>query len=168
MAQRSVVAREGRRRAVALVVMAAALTGCGDPEDAGDAGDAGDASSADTGSKTVLIKTHMKLFDGEVLDDSRIGTAAFCPGGTVRHEHGSPDIGFPAVNVFDCPTGRLEIGFGPGPDQMDNAVQTSDWKVLDGSGDFAGVTGTGTMEVRFPVAGSDEGDETFRGTLLSP
>ena len=60
-----------------------------------------------------------------------IGDLPFCPDGTVRHEDGNPDIGFPAVNVFECPDGQLRIGFGPGPDQMDSAVQTSYWKVLE-------------------------------------
>ena len=85
------------------------------------------------------------------------------PGGTLRHEHGSPEIGFPAVDVFDCPEGRLRIGFGPGPDQMNNVIQTSYWEILDGSGRYAKMRGDGQMKVRFQAAGSSKGLETFRG-----
>jgi hypothetical protein len=116
----------------------------------------------------ILIKTRVKGFAGDVLAGSVLGDSPFCPGGTVRHEHGSPDIGFPAVNVFRCPDGQLSIGFGPGPDQMDNSVQTSDWKILDGIGRFAGMSGDGQMIVRFDRAGSVRGEETFTGHVVVP
>ena len=97
----------------------------------------------------IVIKTRIVEFTGKALTGSVLGGAAFCPGGTVRHEHGSPEIGFPAINVFNCQAGALRIGFGPGPDQMDQVVQTSDWRVLDGTGSFAGSNGEGTMRMKF-------------------
>jgi len=108
------------------------------------------------------------MFEGEVLAGSGIGDSPFCRGGTVRHEPGSPEIGFPAINVFRCTDGQLRIGFGPGPDQMNNAVQTSSWEILDGSGRFAGMSGDGQMKVRFERAGASKGQETFKGRVVVP
>src|SRR4051812_372486 len=127
------------------------------------------SSAAPTGDRQeVLIRTRIAGFTGTVLTGSVIGDAAFCPDGTVRHEHGSPDIGFPAVNVFSCAAGTLRIGFGPGPEQMDQAVQTSKWRVLDGTGSFAGSTGEGTMRVRFTDRDAAIGQETFIGEVVVP
>jgi hypothetical protein len=62
----------------------------------------------------------------------------------------------------------LEIGFGPGPDQMNNLVQSSYWEVLDGSGRYANMRGNGQMKVRFQAVGSSKGLETFRGDVTVP
>lgn len=119
----------------------------------------------------ILVKTSMSGLagKGKVVTGSVLGESAFCAHGTVRHDRGTPEIGFPAVNVFLCPDGQLRIGFGPGPEQMSNSVQTSDWEILDGSGRFAGMTGSGQMIVQWSKkAGSDEGYETFTGRFLKP
>ncbi len=170
--------RQRRWLTVALTITATGLTGCGD--DGGDEGGGGAGRtvtpSADTHLTTppegdrepILIKTQVKVVAGKVLPGSVIGDSPFCPDGTVRHEHGTPEIGFPAINVFHCPDGQLRIGFGPGPDQMNNSVQTSDWKILDGSGRFAGISGDGQMIVRFERAGSSKGQETFTGLVVVP
>lgn len=113
----------------------------------------------------LLIRTRIDGFEGEVVSGSTIGDASFCPGGLVHHEHGSLEVGHPAVNVFDCPDGQLQIGFGPGPEQMDRAVQTSDWEVLEGSGRYADASGTGRMRVRFDRAGGSRGREVFTGEI---
>ena len=118
--------------------------------------------------EAILIKTRVKGLAGKVLAASVLGDSPFCPGGTVRHEHGSLEIGFPAINVFHCPDGQLRIGFGPGPDQMNNSVQTSDWKILDGIGRFARISGDGQMMVKFERAGSAKGQETFTGHVVVP
>ena len=118
--------------------------------------------------RAILIKTRINGFDGTVVDGSKLGDAAFCGGGTVHHESGSPEIGHPAINAFTCGDSRLEIGFGPGPDQMDNRIQTSDWDVLTGTGVFNGVTGSGSMQVEWTAVGTTTGEETFTGTLLVP
>ncbi len=168
--------RQRRWLPIALTIAATGLTGCGD--NGGDEGRGGTTvtQSAETHLTTplegdgepILIKTQVQGFTGKVLPGSVIGDSPFCPGGTVRHEHGTPEIGFPAINVFHCPDGRLEIGFGPGPDQMNNSVQTSDWKILDGSDRFARVRGHGQMRVRFKRAGSPTGRETFTGIVVVP
>jgi hypothetical protein len=158
------------------VLAASGVTACSD-----DGKDAGGRSSAvapnsDTPasrspqgqSKAIVIKTHVIDFDGTVLAGSVIGDSPFCAGGKVHHAFGSPDIGFPAVNVFTCGKSQLKIGFGPGPDQMNNRIQTSGWKTLGGTGEFAGVTGSGQMKVEFPAAGSSDGREIFTGSLVLP
>jgi hypothetical protein len=171
--------RQARWLTVALTVAAIGLAACsGDDEDDGGTTPVPDVTTSDPeadsqspalepvhGGEPILIKTRVKMFAGKVLAGSVIGESPFCPGGTVRHEHGSPEIGFPAVNVFRCPDGQLEIGFGPGPDQMNNTVQTSGWEVLDGSGRFAGISGEGQMIVQWPRVGSSMGQETFTGTI---
>jgi len=180
-AERQVRGR-GRWLAVAATVLAASLTSCS--EDGGTVGSRTDAAGAETATtsptgprsttpprgsrETILIKTRITGFSGEVLAGSLIGDSPFCPGGTVGHEHGSPEIGYPAVNVFHCTGGQVRIGFGPGPDQMNDIVQTSGWEILDGSGGFAGITGLGQMKVRWARVGASRGRETFRGEGLIP
>jgi hypothetical protein len=163
--------------------MAAGLTtACGDS--GGEAGSGTDDSDAQTHRSTptetlvptpapaprepILIRTRVTRFKGKVLDGSVMGDSPFCPRGTVRHEFGSPEIGFPAINVFRCADGQLRIGFGPGPDQMNQAIQVSSWEILDGSGRFAGIRGNGQMKVRFERAGGSKGKETFKGEVFLP
>jgi hypothetical protein len=162
--------------ALAVMFAAACLTSCGNDNDEGRGSAQSIAPSPDVDSTSppkldgerIVIKTRIVGFTGKVLAGSVLGGAAFCRGGTVRHDHGSPEIGFPAVNVFNCQAGSLRIGFGPGPDQMDQAVQTSDWRVLDGTGSFAGSTGEGTMRVKFEDAEAAIGRETFTGVVVVP
>jgi hypothetical protein len=161
--------------ALAVMIAAACLTSCDDKTEAsGSAATIAPSPDLDNSSppaldgENVVIKTRIVGFAGQVLPGSVLGAAAFCPGGTVRHEHGSPEIGFPAINVFNCQAGALRIGFGPGPDQMNQAVQTSDWRVLDGTGSFAGHTGEGTMRVKFEEGDAAIGRETFTGVVVAP
>jgi len=107
----------------------------------------------------------MRGFNGLVAGGSELGETHFCSGGKVVHAPGSPEIGFPAVNIFRCKDGELRVGFGPGPEQMDNSFQTSDWKILEGTGKYASMTGEGQMVVRFSRAGASDGAETFVGTV---
>ncbi len=174
----SLAVRLGRRSAtLALALLiAAVLTSCGNHNDAGIASaptpssrPALATSSPPTvdGERTV-IKTRIVGFTGRVLTGSILGSAVFCRGGTLRHDRGNLEIGFPAVNVFNCPAGSLRIGFGPGPDQMDHAVQTSNWRVLGGTGSFVGATGEGTMRVKWEQGEAAIGRETFRGVIVLP
>lgn len=126
------------------------------------------SSPATLDGERIVIKTRIVGFTGKVRTGSVLGSAGFCPDGTVRHDRGNLQIGFPAVNVFNCQAGTLRIGFGPGPDQIDQAVQTSDWRVLDGTGSFAGATGEGTMRVKFDDAAAAIGHEVFIGVVVVP
>ena len=131
---------DGAALALAVVIVVVCLASCGNDgsDDNGSAATTAPSTEAGPVAEKIVIKTHIEGFTGEVLAGSVLGDAPFCAGGTVRHEHGSPDIGFPAVNVLDCQGGSLRIGFGPGPSQMDQMVQTSDWAVLDGTGTSQG------------------------------
>jgi len=157
---------------LAVMVAAACLTSCSNDKGAGSGSAPSIAPVPDSSSpptldgERIVIKTRIVEFTGKVLAGSVLGGAVFCPGGTVRHDHGSPEIGFPAINVFKCQAGSLRIGFGPGPDQKDQAVQTSDWRVLDGTGNFAGYTGEGTMRVKFEEGDAAIGRETFTGVIV--
>ncbi len=161
---------------LAMMIAAACLTSCSNDNDEDSHSATTIAPSPDVDNSSgprlegerIVIKTRIVEFTGKVLPSSVLGGAAFCPGGTLRHEHGSPEIGFPAVNVFNCRAGALRIGFGPGPEQMDQAVQTSDWRVLDGTGTFAGSTGEGTMRVKFEPGDAAIGHETFTGVVVVP
>jgi hypothetical protein len=162
--------------ALAVMIAAACLTSCesDNDEDRGSAPTIAPIPDVDSSSRPALdgerivIRTRIVGFTGKVLAGSVLGGAVFCPGGTVRHEHGSPEIGFPAINVFNCQAGALRIGFGPGPGQMDQVVQTSAWRVLDGTGTFAGSTGEGTMRVEFEEGAAAIGHETFTGGVVVP
>jgi hypothetical protein len=165
--------RRGWWLTLALTITATGLTACGGDEDGGDGTGSPRAETAvpspsEKSHEPILIKTRVARSAGEVLAGSVIGGSPFCRGGTLRHEHGSPEIGFPAIDVFDCPDGQLKIGFGPGPDQMNKRIQTSYWEILDGSGRFADMRGDGQMKVRFERVGSSKGLETFRGEVIVP
>ena len=165
--------RRGWWLTIALTITATGLTACGGDEDGGDATVSPSAESAipspsERAHEPILIRTRVARSAGEVLAGSLIGGSPFCRGGTLRHEHGSPEIGFPAIDVFDCPDGQLKIGFGPGPDQMNKLIQTSYWEILDGSGRFTEMRGDGQMKVRFERVGSSKGLETFRGEVTVP
>ena len=171
---------QGWRLIAAATIMAASLAACDHAR--GDKGSEIDASDAETHPspsaepqpttpdpgprEAILIKTRITMFTGEVLAGSLIGDSPFCPGGTVRHERGSPEVGYPAINVFQCTDGQLRIGFGPGPDQFNKTVQTSSWAILDGSGRFAEMSGDGQMKVRWERAGAVKGQETFKGKVV--
>ena len=154
------------------VLATVGLAGCGDNAGGGratnTAGAKAAASRAPASRDAFLLKTHVKGFDGTVLPGSMVGDAPFCAGGLVHHAFGSPEIGFPAVNEITCSGSVLRIGFGPGPDQMTKRIQSSGWRVLDGTGDFAGATGSGQMRVAWDKVGGTDGRETFTGTLALP
>ena len=166
---------------IALTLAAIVLAACsGNDEDGGGTNPEPDVTSSDQDvsskspapdsghGKPILIKTQLTMPTAKVLAGSVIGDAPFCPGGTARDEHGSLEIGHPVLRTFRCPDGQLRIGFGPGPDQMNNTVQTSDWEVLDGSGRFTGASGTGQMIVQWPRVGASQGQETFVGMVAVP
>jgi hypothetical protein len=159
-------------------IAALALAGCGgddppaqarattdSPAPTSPAAQSSEPASAGDGSP-ILIRTSINGLAGKVLATSQLGESTFCARGTVRHDHGSPELGFPAVNVFHCSDGDLKIGFGPGPDQMNDSFQTSDWKILEGTGRYAATTGQGQMVVKFEAAGVVKGEETFVGRVV--
>jgi hypothetical protein len=51
---------------------------------------------------------------------------------------------------------------------MNNVVQTSGWKVVEGTGRFTGMRGRGQMKVRWERPGASKGQETFEGEVFFP
>jgi hypothetical protein len=116
--------------------------------------------SAEDG-EPILIETRVSLPEGDVLPGSLIGESAFCPGGTFRDEHGEPPLGL-VLKTFQCPDGRLTITFSP---TQHSSIQSSSWRVVEGSGEFEGLSGQGWMVGRFEE-GDPAGRETFTGTVI--
>jgi hypothetical protein len=154
--------------AVALTVTAVGLAACGD--DDGDENGAATTSGADTdlsadpaeGSEEIVIKTDLNIPTGEVLGGSSIGDSPFCPGGTFRDKDGNDEIGF-LDRTYRCPDGNLRMGFSPHEPQ--GLTQTGPWEIVSGTGAYEGMEGSGQMEVTFESANSDQGRETFTGTV---
>jgi hypothetical protein len=152
--------------AVALTVTAVGLAACGDDRDANGAAT---TSGADTdladpaeGSEEIVIKTDLNIPTGEVLGGSSIGDSPFCPGGTFRDKDGNDEIGF-LDRTYRCPDGSLRMGFSPHEPQ--GLTQTGPWEIVSGTGAYEGMEGSGQMEVTFKSANSDQGRETFTGTV---
>ena len=119
----------------------------------------GDPAAED--GEPILIETSVSLPEGEVLPDSLIGESAFCPGGTFRDDHGEPPLGL-VVKTFRCPDGSLTITFSP---TQHSLIQSSSWRVVEGSGEFEGLSGQGWMVAKFEE-GDPAGRETFAGTVI--
>jgi hypothetical protein len=159
--------RPGRWLAVALTVGTIGFAGCGD-----ESGGEGETTAAPTveGSATdlgasgdaILIRTQVNLPTGVVLSGSSIGDSPFCPGGTFRDQPGDDSPGS-MDRTFRCPEGTLRIGFttGTGRDRK----QTGSWKIISGTGAFAGLRGSGQMEIEVQRDSNTKGHETFTGTL---
>ena len=161
--------RHPRWLALALTGAAVGLAACGD-DDADKAqttpASAVNRPAADSGggAEAIRIKTHLTIPTGKVLDGSTLGDSPFCPGGTFRDEGTSTGN----LKTFQCPGGRLTIDFSPGEPREDSAGgqnQSGPWKVVTGSGEFAGLRGHGRMTVRFESSEADESRETFTGTV---
>ena len=171
------------RAALALVASAIGLAGCSLDDAGNDDGTVADAdvtgpSSVATSTApdvdgnvkvTVLNGDAILILDqvtdvngGKVRRRSFIGDSAFCPGGTMKHEHGRPGIGT-GIATFRCRDGSLSIGFTPLP--APGLIQSSPWEVVSGTGSYKGIRGQGWMVVRFEGGDSEEGQETFAGTI---
>ena len=151
-----------RLLAVTIALVALSLTGCDGGTGTSAPSDVDTTAQLTTDqSDAILIKTRLTLPDGEVLPDSVIGDAPFCPGGTFHDEHGTGE--FLVLKTFECPDGTLQVGFSPTERSLE---QSSLWKILDGTGDFEGMSGQGEMSAKFDKAEPENGRETFTGTVV--
>ncbi len=145
---------------LALALTALAVAACGDSTKRPTPAAHRSAAPAATGREDIVIKTRIHIPTSKVLAGSRIGDAAFCPGGRFRDREGhSADLGL-VVKTFHCADGRLTITFSPTQASLD---QSSDWRIVSGTGHFAGLRGHGQMEAHFRKPGV--GRETFTGKL---
>jgi hypothetical protein len=158
-------------RRLALILMAAALAGCGDSDDEGTAPTSAVESEPSTGlidgKEKIVIKTHADLASvtdtGKVLGGSSLGDSPFCPKGTFTGGHGNTDNGW-LDHTFECPDGTLTIAFDPRNEKGQSA--SGPWEVLSGTGAYEGMKGSGQFEIKFPAdPAAMEGRETFTGTV---
>ena len=175
--------RRPRWLALALTLATIGLGACGDAD--GDEPGAATTSGVDSdvsadpgeGSEEILIKTQVEIgaaeelrgsnvSEGEVLDGSSIGDSPFFPGGAFRDVHSEdPEIGF-VDRTFQCPDGRLRIGFSPQAPTTPR-TQSGPWHVVSDTRAFEGLEGRGQMEIKYePHTKATEGRETFTGTVV--
>jgi len=115
------------------------------------------------GDAILILDQVTDINGGKVRRRSFIGDSAFCPGGAMKHEHGRPGIGA-GIATFRCRDGSLSIGFTPLPAPA--LIQSSPWEVVSGTGSYKGSRGQGWMVVKFEGGDSEEGLETFVGTII--
>jgi hypothetical protein len=119
------------------------------------------ATSAPLSGIPVLIET--KVIDarrhrGKVVDGSVLGETPFCKGGT---SSGGSE-GATITSTFKCPGGTLKVQYAP---TQRSAVQSSQWTVVSGTGDYEGLTGGGFMVASFVGDNPDVGREVFTGDV---
>jgi hypothetical protein len=148
--------RRARWLAVALAISALGVAACGDGDDGNKSGA---ATTRTPDRKPIVIRTELNLPAGKILRGSSLGGSAFCPGGTLHDEPGSPAVGTVLRNIR-CANGTLRIGFSPNS----GTVAKGPWKLLDGTGAYQGLRGDGQMVARFEKDGR-KGRETFTGTV---
>jgi hypothetical protein len=157
--------------AVLLMVSLLGIAACSDD----DADEGGTTASPDVettsttaaeSNEPILIKTHLAppnsqgKTSGEVLSGSTIGDSAFCAQG----EFIDGPVTIPSrlvLRSFRCPGGTLTITFTSTPPGV---RQRSDWKVVNGLGQFEGLSGEGRMKGVLE-AGREGARETFTGTV---
>lgn len=151
-----------RSLAMALTTTAVGLAGCGDGAEE-QAATAASVTLPEKTQETIRIKTRLDIPTGEILPGSRIGDSAFCPGGTFHDERGDEAAGEgTVVKNIRCRDGLLTITFSP--ESQSANKQTGLWRILDGTGRYAGLRGDGKMRVHF--TSETEGRETFTGTVV--
>ena len=120
-------------------------------------------AAAVPGGEAILVLDQVTDINrGKVRRGSFIGDLAFCPGGTMKHEHGRTGVET-GIATFRCRDGTLSLGFTPLP--APGLVQSSPWEVVDATGSYQGFGGRGWMVVRFEGGSSEAGQETFVGTI---
>jgi hypothetical protein len=161
---------------VLILVGVLLLGACG-----GDEKDAANASTASTAARRgepIVIREKLMIAanehsepiaTGTILAESTLAGAPFCPGGTILDSHASLD---PEMEPFlidrkiTCPDGGVRIGFTPevgaGPQGQ---TQRGSWKIVSGTGAFAGLSGSGKSEAAYGPSPDSPVRETLTGTV---
>lgn len=98
---------------------------------------------------------------GEVVAGSRLGDEELCTGTEFRDRvtDGEQLI----ERALRCAGGQITLGFTPDTGPGDG-TQTGRWEVVDATGRYAGLEGSGELNVVFTEA-DRKGRETFTGTV---
>lgn len=165
------------RRAVVLVMVGVLLLGaCGGDED--DAADTSAASPTAPRGEPIVIQTSVTIAaeegaepiaTGEVLEGSTLAGSPFCAGGTILDSHASGDPAVEPYGLIDrtitCPDGTVRAAFTPDVDVPPGQTQTGSWTIVDGTGAFEGLRGSGEMEVVYDPDDDSLTRETLTGTV---
>jgi hypothetical protein len=105
---------------------------------------------------------------GEVLEGSTLGGSPFCVAGTVLDSHAEGD---PAVEpygqidrIITCSDGSVRVAFTPELTPPGQA-QKGMWTMVNGTGAFEGLRGSGEMETLYDPGDASLGLETLTGTV---
>jgi hypothetical protein len=108
---------------------------------------------------------------GTVLEGSTLGGMPFCVGGTILESHASLGPKLEAYLIdrkITCPDGTVRIGFTPevgaGPDPEGQAPQKGVWAIVDGTGYYEGLSGSGSSEAVYGTDPSSPVRSTLTGT----
>jgi hypothetical protein len=155
------------------------LGACGGAEK--DAADTGAASATAPPGEPIVIHSTLTvaaeegsepIATGTISEGSTLGGNPFCAGGTILESHASLDPKLRAYLIdrkITCPGGTVRIGYTPevGADSapQGQTPQKGVWTIVSGTGEFAGLRGSGKSEA---VYGQDPGSpvrSTFTGTV---
>ncbi len=159
-------------RAAVMVVLGVLLGACGQGEDGASHSSA--ASATEQGAEPIVIRTSISIAPnpgaeviatGEVLKGSTLGGSPFCVGGTILDTHASndPEVWLIARTIT-CPEGKVRMEFRPRAPQ--GLKQTGSWKIVSGTGDFEGLSGSGELEVAYDPDPEAPARETYNGTAI--
>jgi hypothetical protein len=114
----------------------------------------------------ILIKTRTNLPTIKILGGSTIGDSPFCPGGTAKDKHGTPEIGL-VDRTITCSDGTLRMGFDP-QEPVGN-TQRGPWRIISGTGAYEGWEGSGEVKTTYDPSDNRKhptrGRERFTGTV---
>jgi hypothetical protein len=101
-----------------------------------------------------------------IVNGSTIGDSPFCPGGTAKDKHGTPEIGL-VDRTITCSDGTLRMGFDPQEPVGD--TQRGPWRIISGTGAYEAWEGSGEMKTTYDPSDDRKhptrGRETFTGTV---
>ncbi len=151
------------RGSLALAAAALVLAACGDTDSA----DAPPISTEPARTaEPLVLETSVEFpkdgaVEGQVVAGSRLGDVELCIGTKFRDRvTGGRQL---IERTLRCAGGRITLGFTPDTGPGDG-TQTGRWEVVDAAGRYAGLEGSGELNVVFTEA-DRSGRETFPGTV---